>query len=148
MDKDGNEVATQQEALGMKVTIDIKRPDLGIVFDEVGCNLSQQNDHHVGGAKYVTTPGDHAYQSSCNKDSHFTCLGLTTLEGEPLLCVVIMSGKKRDLTVETGLDWKHLSNPEGNIDNEEDFVFFKNNYGDANLFPTGPTCTFKGKDES
>ena len=97
MNGKGEEVFCEEESVGCKVSIDIKRPDMCIVMDEVGCNLSQENDNRKGGQKYVCKSTEEPYQSIATKANHFTCLGLTLLDGQPLMCVVIIQGKKRDL---------------------------------------------------
>ena len=73
-------------------------------------------------------------------------MGLTCLDGEPMMCVVLLVGKHRDLLVETGIDWDQYNNIKGDEDNDSEFIFFKENFGDKNLFPGGPTCKFKGKE--
>lgn len=34
----------------------------------------------------------------------------------------------------------------GDIENDDEFVFFDKNFGDNKLFPGGPKCRFKGKE--
>lgn len=38
------------------------------------------------------------------QDSHITVLGLTTLTGHPVMCVVIFEGGHRRIDIETGVD--------------------------------------------
>ena len=145
MDKDGNLVVDELDAFGMKCTIDITRPDIIFVCDEVGCNLSQEGDNAIGGSKFVTGKDDQAYNQASIRDSHFTCLGITNLEGETVLCVILFTGKKRNIMVETGIDWVDNDNIDGDETHDEEFDFFERNFGDGKLFPGGYTCTFKGK---
>ena len=84
------------------------RWQLTFALDEVGCNLSQEKDDAKGGKIFLCGVDDVPYQCSSTKNSHFTCLGLTTLAGEGLMCVIILQGKKHDLLSETGIDWDHL----------------------------------------
>ena len=65
---------------------------------------------------------------------------LTTLTGEPVMCVVIFSGKKPNTICETGLD---LNAP--TVGDPSDPDFFENNSGPGKRFPGGPTCEYKGK---
>ena len=147
MDAEGNIVATEEESFGCKVPIHIHRPDMGLMFDEVGCNLNQEGDNSNGGEKYVCGVDDQPYQSSSTKCSHFTCLGVTSFDGKPVMCVVIMTGKRRDVSVETGIDWDLLDSVDDTeIDNTEDYAFFEKHFGSSKLFPSGPSCHFKGKD--
>ena len=85
------------------------------------------------------------YQSSVTKNYHSTNIGVTRLDGEPLMCVTIIAGKKQDVAVETGIEWEMLDmfNDEY-IDNEDDYVFLQDNFGDNGLLPGGPSCYYKG----
>ena len=60
----GIEVDNEDAALGCKVPIKIDRPDRGIMFDEVGCNISQEGDNFNGGESYLCGVKDQAYR--CN----------------------------------------------------------------------------------
>ena len=145
----GYKVESEDDAYGLKATIHIHQPDMCIVLDEVGCNLSQENDKSKGGELYVCGPNEEPYQSIATKNLHFTCLGLTRLDGEALMCVVIMVGKRRDPLIESGIDWKKLNDMDGinlNDDSIDDTAYFLNNYGPNKLFPGGPSCVFKGKE--
>jgi hypothetical protein len=75
-----------------------------IVLDEVGSSLSMVNDGHIGGAKYICEKGDEPKTPSSKKERHFTCLGLTALDGKPVMCIVIIDSKKENLMVRTGID--------------------------------------------
>ena len=146
VNKDGKEVFNEDESFGCKVSIDIHRPDMCIVMDEVGCNLSQENDNVNGGQKYMCGNRQEPYQVISTKHHHFTCLGLTRLDGVALLCVVIISGKKTDALVESGVEWDQLNDIEDvdSIEDVDELQFFINNFGKDNLFPGGPTCRYKG----
>ena len=63
MDKEGNIVNDEKDSFGCKVIIDIQHLDMCIVMDELGCNLSQENDKVVGGQKYFCGENDQLYQS-------------------------------------------------------------------------------------
>ena len=41
MNKEGEIVDDKMDNFGYKVQLELHRPDMCIVFDEVGCNLSQ-----------------------------------------------------------------------------------------------------------
>ena len=137
----------ESEAYGLKVTIDLHRPDMCIVMDEVGCNLTQEKDGAKGGQRFLCGADQEAYQSSATKNCHFTVLGLTTLAGEGLMCVVIIQGKKRDIMCETGIDWERLCREDiSNVDihEDEEDKFFEANFGEDKIFPGGPSCYHKG----
>jgi hypothetical protein len=150
MDHVGNHVKEgtdrKKRIKGLKVKVDLKRPDLCVVLDEVGSNLSMIKDGHVGGKKYVCEKGDEPKTPSCKKDKHFTCLGLTALTGEPVMCVVIIDSLKENLLVHTGIDTSCMDiDDETRIDDDE-FSFITRNIGKGKLYPGGPTCRFKYKE--
>jgi hypothetical protein len=135
------DVCAEVDAVGCKVQTNLIRPDLCIVMDEVGANTSQINDGHVGGTRYVVGKDKEARQLSTKKDKRFTCLGLTTLDGNPLMCVVIIEGKQRNLLVESGIDLEAI---EINNENESQHDHYLNNLGHGKKYPTGPSCTYHG----
>ena len=145
MDAEGNEVS-EENGIGFKVKIKYNRPDLAICCDEVGCNISQDGDGEEGGTKYVCHVDDEPAKSTTKADSHFTCLGLTRFDGEPLMCVILLSGKRRNLMVETGINTEANVPIIGDLEKDGQYEFFRNNFGKGKLFPSGPTCTYKGKD--
>ena len=75
------------------------------------------------------------------KDKHYTVLGPTALTGEPVMCVVIFSGKKKNVLWELGLDLE--AETEGDV-RDDDFV--QKNSGKGKLFLMGAICKYKGKD--
>lgn len=146
MDIDGNEVDSESEAVGCKVQVELTHPDMALVLDEVGCNTSQECDNAIGGKLFLTGKNDQPYRSVSSRHSHFTVLGVTALSGEPVLCVVIISGKKADIPVATGVDWKAFtSNLHADFDDGDEIKFLKNHRGSGNIFPEGPVCQFRGK---
>lgn len=52
LDKKGNEV-TKDLAFGRQCTHRLIRPDMCIVADETGGNISQKGDGHIGGRKLI-----------------------------------------------------------------------------------------------
>ena len=145
MDEEGNEVS-EDKAKGCKVKIKFTRPDLAICCDEVGCNTSQDGDGSIGGTKYVCHVDDEPSKSSTKHGSHFTCWGLTRFDGHPLMCVILLTGKRPNLMVETGIDTDTDMLIVGDIEEDGQYEFFKNNFGEGKLFPGGPKCIYKGKD--
>jgi hypothetical protein len=73
-------------------------------------------------------------------------LGLTRFDGEPLMCVILLTGKKRNLMVETGIDTNAEIPIVGDVEIDGEYEFFKNNFGEGKIFPGGPKCVYKGKD--
>ena len=120
---------------------------MALVLDEVGCNTSQETDNAVGGELLLTGRDDQAYCSVATRTNHFTVLGVTALSGDPVLCVVIISGKKGDIPVSTGVDWNAVEDElNSNIEEGDEIRFLNNNTGSGKMFPGGPICNFKGKD--
>ncbi len=151
MNEKGERVS-ESESYGMKIKINITHPDCAITLDEVGGNTSMINDGHCGGVKYVGGKGDKCQQKVSNKVKKFTVLGLTAFSGDPVMCVVIVDGKQRDVFIELGIDDSNLSStyttlptPSFDITAPNSSNFFAN-IGPGNTFPGGPTCVFRGKE--
>ena len=64
---------------------------------------------------------------------------MTLLDGTPVLCVIIFTGKEIKACEGTGIDT--FAEVHGNY-NEPGFV--RNNTGKGKLYPGGPTCNVKG----
>ena len=75
-----------------------------------------------------------------HNDQHFTLLGLNSLSGLPVTCVVIFSGKWRNPVLELGVD--PFVEEEGS---QKDSYYMIKNMGNSKQFPGGPTCEFCGK---
>ena len=150
MNAKGEIVNDESNSVGCKVQVKILRPDMCITMNEVGYNLTQEKDGAKGGEKFLCGVEEEPYQCSSTRNNHFTCLGLTTLSGDGVMCVIIIQGKKRDLLTETGINWEHLYDEQDlqsfDIADGDEATFFQTNYGCNKLFPGGPTCRFKGHD--
>ena len=145
VDRDGNIVNDEKQAYGCKTDIRIIKPEMAIMFDEVGSNLSQEGDNANGGERYCCGVNEVPYQAASTKNHRFTTMGVTRLDGHPLMCVVIIQGKKRELSVESGIDWDLLDKIDDDyLDNTDDYEFFTDNYGEGKLLPGAPTCEYKG----
>ena len=70
----------------------LQHPEMCLVVDKVGSNISQRGDRHVRGTKYCCEIGSIPQNKVSHNDWHFTCFRLTALSGEPVLCVVIIAG--------------------------------------------------------
>ena len=71
---------------------------------EFGGNINLQGDGHIGKETLLCELDVIPQEKSSRNDKHFTLLGLTLLSGEPLMCVVIFAGKRRNPVVEMGID--------------------------------------------
>lgn len=135
------QVCDEQKAFGCQVTHELCYPDLCFVGDEVGGNLNMKGDGHCGGQKFLTGSGTVPYRKVSATEKRFTMIGLTALDGQPVMCILIIRGKRPHLDVETGIDI--TIEPEGDA---SDVNFFFKNSGVGKYFPGGPRCMFRGKE--
>lgn len=92
MDVDGY-VVDVEDAYGRKCTHKLVRPEMCFVFDETGGNTCMKGDGHVGGRRHLCRRGTTPKIQASESDNHFTTLTVTSLTGEPALCVVIFKGE-------------------------------------------------------
>ena len=104
MNMQGKAVSSEHDGYGMKVTTTITRPDVCLILDKCGCNLSQERDSMVGGELHLTGINQKAYESRSTKHNHFTIIEVTLLNRHLLMCVIIITGKTYDVLVELGVD--------------------------------------------
>ena len=147
MSYDGTEVDDEMLGYGCKATIKIERPDMALVLDECGCNLSQEGDSGNRNNQLLVTGVKHsAYDTISTKHNHFSVLGITRLDGVALMCVIIVNGKKHITPVELGIDTNLLDadllNRKMTVD--EELKFLEENIGEGKLFPGAPICNYKG----
>ena len=93
VDVHGNEVEDEAKAYGRKCTHKILLPENCYVFDETGGNINMKMDGHYGGTTYLTQPGCTPMLRASENESHFSTLTVTSLSGEPALCVIIFKGE-------------------------------------------------------
>lgn len=140
MNKDGEE-CSESESFGCQVNYKLTEPDMCFVGDEVGGNLPMKGDGHAGGQKFLTGTGTVPYRKCSSSDKRFTLIGLISLSGKPVMCVLIIMGKKKNLSVETGINITVVPDGDDNHD-----AFFFNNTGKGKYFPGPPSCIFRGKE--
>jgi len=83
------------------------------VGDEVGGNISMKGDGHVGGQKLCIEQGTIPYKKASHTDKRFTMIGLLSLDGNPVMYVLIIQGKDPNLSFKTGIDV--TINSDGNL---------------------------------
>lgn len=108
-------------------------------MDEIGGDTNMVNDSAAAGVSYVGRKGDEIRSIAGKKGKRYTTIGLTALNGEPVMCIVIFAGSEWNLHMETGIDTA-LASSEHNADldaDEDDVEYFKKHYGEGNLFPGG-----------
>jgi hypothetical protein len=97
MNEKGEEVSEEPKATRCKVMSKCTCSDMCIVMNEVSCNLNLK-DGYACGKKFVCDINDEPKTLSTKRDKRFTCLVLTLLSGDPLMCVVIVDVKRGRLT--------------------------------------------------
>ena len=75
-----------------------------IVMDEVEDNTSQKGYGDNGGESYVCGKNMTPQLKSSTKEEYFTLLGLTTLSGNTVICVVIFAGDREESLYQCGMD--------------------------------------------
>ena len=140
MDEKGTE-CEEHDGYGCMVDIVLKYPEMAFVMDEVGGGTSQKGDGHIGGKLRVCGKGMEVRQKINTKEKRWTLLGLTSLNGEPVMCIIIFAGIREQAIYETGIDI--FCKQEGEV---SDKFYFINNSGPGKRFPGGPTCSFRGKE--
>ena len=87
------------------------------------------------------------------RHQHFTHIGVTTLDGNALMCVVIVAEKKHDMLVELGIDTTKLEDFKFDLDIEDKsdtdkrlMKLLEKYSGEGKVFPGLPSCWYKGKE--
>jgi hypothetical protein len=80
-------------------------------------------------------------KKASTKDKHWTLLGLTSLNGDPVMCVLILAGVRKNLIYECGMDI--FAEEIGEVTDDD---YFAKNCGKGKKYPGGPTCVFQGKE--
>jgi hypothetical protein len=91
--KTGDVVPCEKDAFGLKSAYELIHPEWLVFIDEVGSNTSKAKDGAVGGQTYLCTRDGHPQQRAATKDCHFTVLGFTAANGEPIMCAIIFAAK-------------------------------------------------------
>ena len=137
VDKSGNIVEFEADGYGLPTQYLMQRPDKMLFVDEVGSNTSTTKDGNVGGEKFLCHISARPQIRAATKDSHFTVLGFTAANGEPVMCAVIFSAKS---LCEEWVIGFNASAPWIGADDDVD----ANTGGVDKRFPMGPVCTFNG----
>ncbi len=141
MDENGNQ-CKEKYARGCKVKYQLKHPERCFDGDELGGNISMKGDGYAACELLLGAPESVAYDREPVTKKRFTLIGLTALDSTPVMCILIIAQKVKDLSIETGIDI--TVNPDGDPNNGDHFFF--NNSGPGKYFPGPPTCTFRGKE--
>ena len=140
VDRKGVEVCDEKDAYGRMITHKLRYPGMVLVFDETGCNTSQEKDGRRGNEKFVCARGSTPEKRISTKSNHFTVIGITLLDGTTVMCVVIFAA-----TILRGHEATGYDQFAEQVGHENDPDFIQKNTGKGKLFPGGPTCTVDGK---
>ena len=80
-------------------------------------------------------------QKSSKNEKYSTPLGLTALNGDPVMCVIIFSRNQETHLYECRMDV--FLETEGDMGDDD---YFERNSGPAKRYPGGLTYSFQGKD--
>ena len=94
----------------------------------------------MGGQKFVCQKGTVPQIKVQHTKKHFTLMGFTALNGEPVLFLIILSGVRENLNIETGID-----NTKDTIGDATDKDFFEKILVPVNCFLVDPPVHFEGK---
>ena len=138
--REGEQVATKEEANGRKVTHKLLYPEMGIHFDEVSSNTAQKGDKKSGKERTVGRKGKRKQKKQVTNDFRWTTMPITDFTGRCVMCLLIFKGKP-NFNVAAGVDmFKEI---QGSTDDDD---FFLMNTGPGTLFPGGPRCIYRGKE--
>jgi hypothetical protein len=133
----GEVVELEKDAVGCQSAYELIHPEWLVFVDAEGSNTSQAKDGNIGGETILCTKEGRPQQCAATKDAHFTMLGFTSANGEPITCALIFAAKAMKNEWTLGFDpfaaW---------IGEEEDI---QGNMGEGKVYPMGLECTFKGK---
>ena len=80
-------------------------------------------------------------KNKINAKEKWTLFGLTSLNGNPVMCIIIFAGKRKQVIYKTGMGI--FCKQHGEV---SDKYNFKNNSGKGKQYPMGPTHIFQGKE--
>jgi hypothetical protein len=132
---DGEVVDSEEKAFGLKGKYELIHPAMLIFVDELGCNTNKKQDGD--NEKYLCPSFGRPQSRAAMKDSHFTVLGFTAADGDPLMCAIIFAAKS--LREEWVLGFDPFTEWIGDENN------LNENWGEGKQYPFGLSCNFKGK---
>ena len=87
----------EKVVLECMVTNKLCHPEWCLVGDEVGGNLFMKGNSHADGRNLLTTTESAPYSQASHAEKRFTMIGLTALDGSPILYVLIIQGVWKNL---------------------------------------------------
>ena len=133
-------IESVDEAFGMKVTHNVKHPNYMLFVDEVGSNTNMKGNGNIGSKRLLKAKGSQARVLAATTDVHFTVLGFTAGNSEPVMCANVVTSHELRYNVQLGVDIR----ADMFVVDDQDHLL-SNNYGPNKQYPGGPTCNFRGK---
>ena len=81
----------------------------------LGGDTNMINDSAAAGISYVERKGTEIRTIVGKKGKRYTTIGLTALNGEPVVCIVIFAGTEWSLHIETGIDTEIASSEQNAV---------------------------------
>ena len=135
---DQGDRTTKQFAAGRLVKHKIIHPRYILHGDEVGTDMCQEGDGHIGGQKYLTIRGKRVRLVGTKSKHRFTLMCLTAATGEAVMFIIIFAAKELDFTARFGYDHQAKEPYDPTIDAYDQI-------GPGKAFPGAPYCEFDGK---
>jgi hypothetical protein len=132
----GEVVSSEAESFGEKVTKIMKHPEYVLFVDEVGNNTNMKDDGRVGGERLLKAKGRKAEVTAATSEAHFTVLGFTAANGEPVMFAIIFAASEMTQELQLGVDIRALM-----VEGDDSVA---GNYGPGKRYPGAPTCNFRG----
>ena len=132
------EVCEEADAAGLKCAIKITHPEYILFGDEVGQDIAQDTDGHVGGQTYLSVGGQQVNLTSSKVGGRTTVIGLTAATGEAVYAVIIFAASELGVLDRLGFD--HRSR----IPYDKTKSLTENS-GEGKALPGAPKCYFRGK---
>ena len=90
---DLGEILDEKDFTCCKVIHDLQRPKICIVMDKVGGNTLKEGDGNDGSKLKVRTTSMVSQQIISTRDKHWSLLWFISLDGDPVMYVLIFVGK-------------------------------------------------------
>jgi len=124
---------------GLPVTHQLIHPNHMLVMDEMGINMNQKEDGHVGSEKYLCEQGTTPKIAVSTTNHHCTIILIIAASGEAVCCVVIFKGDSQSPFADWCLGIDVTVVPEKDV---RQTFFVECNTGAGKYRPGGPTCFF------
>ena len=139
IDSDGNVTTDESQKCGETCTQKIIHPERCLYADEIGCDTCQEEDGHIGGAKYIAPKGMKPLLRGCKTSNRWTLFAITAGTGEVVMYVIIFAASELSFLARMGLDMRKINSYDENEPLEDQI-------GPGKIFPGAPKSTYQGKE--